>query len=139
LVRSHPLPQAISLLTRVTRDRTNPSGYKVSSLFFSSGSPTAARNSTNSTIDIFSNADNSQCPDSCFRPVGLALDSKDRLWVSSDATGELYVLAKTSTATATASGASPTATKKGDARRNGAGFGAVVVGILSLVFAALMM
>ncbi|KUJ20631.1 soluble quino protein glucose dehydrogenase [Mollisia scopiformis] len=94
-------------------DRTNPIGYKVSSVSFSTGEPTAAKDSTNSTVDIFANKDNSQCPDGCFRPVGLAVDGKGRLWVSSDATGELYVLARTSTATATSSGASPSATKKG--------------------------
>ncbi len=30
----------------------------------------------------------------CFRPVGLTWDSKDRLWMSSDTTGEIYVLMK---------------------------------------------
>lgn len=34
----------------------------------------------------------SKCPDDCFRPVGLAWDSKGRLWFSSDSTGEIYVL-----------------------------------------------
>jgi hypothetical protein len=64
------------------------------------------------------NADNSKCPDQCFRPVGLALDSKDRVFMSSDATGEIYVLAKivasatTTSASTTGTGASPTATKK---------------------------
>lgn len=59
------------------------------------------------------NADNSKCPDSCFRPVGLALDSKGRVFMSSDSTGEIYVLAKTGASpTTTSSSASPTATKK---------------------------
>ena len=59
------------------------------------------------------NADNSKCPDQCFRPVGLAIDSKDRVFMSSDSTGEIYVLAKTgASATTTSTGASPTATKK---------------------------
>lgn len=127
------------MLTKVFRDRTNPVGYKVSSLVFSAGSPTAAQNSTNSTIDIFANADNSKCPDNCFRPVGLALDGKDRLWVSSDSTGELYVLARTSVSTVTDSGASPTATTKGAAGRHGVGVGLVVAGVLSVGFAVLMM
>jgi hypothetical protein len=64
------------------------------------------------------NADTSKCPNQCFRPVGLALDSKDRVFMSSDATGEIYVLAKTvasattTSATTTGTGSSPTATKK---------------------------
>lgn len=43
---------------------------------------------------ILSNKDLTQCPSKCFRPVGLAWDSKDRLWFSSDSTGELLVLLK---------------------------------------------
>lgn len=43
------------------------------------------------------NADNSNCPGKCFRPVGLALDSgaqggKNRLFMTSDATGEIFVV-----------------------------------------------
>lgn len=45
---------------------------------------------------ILRNPDLSNCPDNCFRPVGLAWDSKDRLWFSSDSTGELFVLARDS-------------------------------------------
>jgi len=52
-----------------------------------------------------SNPDVSKCPDKCFRPVGLALDTKGRLWVTSDTTGEIYVLVKqTGTPTSSASG-----------------------------------
>ncbi|KAF8867310.1 glucose sorbosone dehydrogenase [Acephala macrosclerotiorum] len=121
-------------------DRTNPIGYKVSSLLFSSGFPLAPQSSTNSTTDIFANADNSACPNNCFRPVGLAIDGKERLWVSSDATGELYVLARTgvATATATASGATPNSTKKGAVGRveaDGMGMWAVV-GLLGAVVVA---
>ncbi|TVY33621.1 L-sorbosone dehydrogenase [Lachnellula subtilissima] len=82
-------------------DRDNPTGYKVSSIAFSNGSPVASPDSTNSLTDIMTNPDNSKCPDNCFRPVGLALDSLGRLFMSSDATGEIYVLVKTSTATPT--------------------------------------
>jgi TrAA12-like len=58
------------------------------------------------------NADDSKCPDQCFRPVGLALDSKGRVFMSSDSTGEIYVLAKTgASATTTSGGASPSPTK----------------------------
>jgi hypothetical protein len=84
-------------------------GYKVSSVAFSAGSPVAAADSTTALTDIMSNADTSKCPDDCFRPVGLALDSKGRLFMSSDATGEIYVLARTSTATATTT-SSPSST-----------------------------
>jgi hypothetical protein len=52
-----------------------------------------------------SNPTITNCPSKCFRPVGLAWDSKGRLWMTSDSTGEIYVLQKQSgTPTATASG-----------------------------------
>lgn len=43
-------------------------------------------------MDILSTEDLSKCPDNCFRPVGLAWDSNGRLWFSSDATGEIFVM-----------------------------------------------
>ena len=92
-----------------------------------------------STTDIFANADNSQCPDNCFRPVGLDLDSQGRLFMSSDSTGEIYVLVKTAnttstsgTATSTAS-PSPSSTKKSEARVWGAGASAWWITILSVL------
>lgn len=91
-------------LTLPSRDRTDPVGYKVSSIAFNAGSPVAASDSLTATTDIFMNPDNSKCPDECFRPVGLALDAKGRIFVSSDATGELYVLTKTGASTSTSTG-----------------------------------
>ncbi|ORY61229.1 glucose sorbosone dehydrogenase [Pseudomassariella vexata] len=75
-------------------DRDNPSGYKVSSIQFANGQPVAPFTSTESTADMLSNADNSACPDSCFRPVGLAIDTLGRVYMSSDTTGEIYIMAK---------------------------------------------
>jgi len=91
-------------------NRDNPAGYKVSSIAFENGSPVANADSNTSTIDIFANADNSKCPKGCFRPVGLALDSKDRLIVSSDGTGELYVLVKRQSSSTSPSGTTPSGT-----------------------------
>ncbi len=118
-------PDRVSFAWRVDkfRDRTEPVGYKLSTIAFASGSPVAASDSLTAAVDIMANADTSKCPDQCFRPVGLALDSKDRVFMSSDATGEIYVLAKTvasatttgattTSATTSGTGASPTATKK---------------------------
>jgi hypothetical protein len=83
----------------------------------------AQSNSMTSTTDIFANADNSQCANNCFRPVGLDLDPQGRLWMSSDSTGEIYVLVKTasstgtatSTSTASSTSASASSTKKSEA------------------------
>ena len=74
------------------RDRTQPVGYKVSLVNFANGGPVAPSTSTTSYADILTNADNSKCPNACFRPVGMAFDRQGRLFVSSDASGEIYVL-----------------------------------------------
>lgn len=76
-------------------NRDDPVGYAVSSVSFTDGQPTAPQNSTNAATSILRNADLSNCPDECFRPVGLAWDSNDRLFFSSDSTGEIFVLVRT--------------------------------------------
>ena len=99
-------------------DRTNPVGYKVAVVPFENGKPVAASDNNTAATDIFTNVDNSRCPTNCFRPAGLAFDSQGRLFVSSDASGEIYVVVKdqtangtsTSTSTGTASIASATVT-----------------------------
>lgn len=93
-------------------DRAGPVGYKLSTISFANGQPLAASDSTNATADILSNADLSQCPDGCFRPVGLAWDRQRRLFMSSDATGEVYVLQQ---AEVTAMGTTPTSSASGTA------------------------
>ncbi|KAF1835514.1 soluble quino protein glucose dehydrogenase [Decorospora gaudefroyi] len=76
-------------------NREVPIGYKLSLVEFdSNGSPTAPENSTDAATDIVANPDLSECPGSCFRPVGLAWDSQGRLFMSSDSTGEIYVITK---------------------------------------------
>ncbi|KAI9800381.1 MAG: hypothetical protein M1825_004151 [Sarcosagium campestre] len=75
-------------------DRTEPAGYKVARIEFEDGSPVVPANSRSAAIDIVSNADTSACPGDCFRPVGLAFDSKGRLFMSSDSTGEIWVIEK---------------------------------------------
>ncbi|KAG9230707.1 hypothetical protein BJ875DRAFT_471416 [Amylocarpus encephaloides] len=98
-------------------NRDDPSGYTISSIPFSKGSPTAPANSSNSSRVIMANPENSRCPNACFRPVGLALDGAGRIFFTSDSTGELWVMAKTSgdtpTPSTTTSGtASPSATRE---------------------------
>lgn len=74
------------------RDRSQPVGYKVSLIDFVNGEPVAPSTSNTSYTDILTNADNSKCPGACFRPVGMTFDRHGRLFVSSDASGEIYVL-----------------------------------------------
>jgi len=80
--------------SRGSWNREQPDGYRVFALAFENGGPTEPANSTEAILPVFSNEDNSGCPDGCFRPVGLAWDSKGRLFVSADASGEIYVITK---------------------------------------------
>jgi len=73
-------------------NRDEPVGYKLSVVSFANGEPVAPADSTEAAVDILSNADNSRCPGNCFRPAGLAIDGQGRVYMSSDATGEIYVL-----------------------------------------------
>ena len=113
-----------------SRDRSPPVGYKISAVQFdpNTGSPLAPTNSTTAAIDIVANQNITVCPNACFRPVGLAWDSQGRLFFSSDATGEIYVVARTngtvaaSTPSAVASnaGTSGTATSTASGTSGGA-------------------
>ncbi|GAB1315408.1 hypothetical protein MFIFM68171_05618 [Madurella fahalii] len=78
-------------------DRSSPVGYRVASLAFNadSGEPVAPADSHDALTDIITNPDLTVCPENCFRPAGLALDHADRLWMTSDSTGEIYVLQQT--------------------------------------------
>ena len=103
---------------------------------FQNGEPVAAPNNNTATTDIFSNADNSKCPQNCFRPVGIAFDSQGRLYVSSDATGEIYVVQKNQAspgARGTSTSSSPSATsssKSGAEKSTRHSFGALIIALV---------
>ncbi|KAK0118247.1 hypothetical protein ONS95_012548 [Cadophora gregata] len=83
-------------------NRSPTTGYKVVAVPFTraddgSYKPTAPSNSATGYVDIWSNADMTSCgATSCFRPVGIAFDASERMYVTSDATaeGELWILGK---------------------------------------------
>ncbi|KAF7196403.1 L-sorbosone dehydrogenase [Pseudocercospora fuligena] len=75
-------------------NRDDPVGYKLSVVEFADGEPTENSSSTVAAKDIMSNQDLSACPSGCFRPVGLAWDQQGRLFMSSDSTGEIYVITR---------------------------------------------
>ncbi|KAG9847649.1 soluble quino protein glucose dehydrogenase, partial [Aureobasidium melanogenum] len=80
----------------------NPVGYKLSVVNFTdSGEPVDALTSKTAAADIFGNANNSVCPNDCFRPVAMALDSRGRIFLSSDATGEIYLVTRDESAAGT--------------------------------------
>ncbi|KAM7208371.1 Soluble quinoprotein glucose/sorbosone dehydrogenase [Naviculisporaceae sp. PSN 640] len=85
-------------------NKKSPAGYRISAVPFdpSTGQPKASAQQSHDAsamIDIMTNPDNTVCPGDCFRPAGLAFDSAGRLWMSSDTTGEIFVLQKTDTDT----------------------------------------
>ncbi|KAI0416509.1 soluble quino protein glucose dehydrogenase [Xylaria grammica] len=81
-------------------NRQPPTGYKVIAVPFAQGpdgsyAPTAASWSTRGSIDVFYPPDETQCSSStCIRPVGLAFDAAGRLYVTSDASGEVFFLSQ---------------------------------------------
>lgn len=116
-----------------SRDRDEPVGYKVSTVAFGGGAPVDQPNSTTSLTDIFTNANNSVCPSQCFRPVGLALDQQGRLFVSSDATGELYVLVHTGNSSTSNSSGNSTGNQKSTGSHSTSMNGAVVWSVAALL------
>ncbi|KAH8886987.1 soluble quino protein glucose dehydrogenase [Thozetella sp. PMI_491] len=74
-------------------DRSPPDGYRVVKVNFGKdGQPIQSLTSTTAAIPVMENPNLNVCPGSCFRPVGLLFDAKRRLYVSSDSTGEIYVI-----------------------------------------------
>ncbi|OIW26202.1 soluble quino protein glucose dehydrogenase [Coniochaeta ligniaria NRRL 30616] len=73
-------------------DRNPPDGYRVMRVDFNNGQPVADRTSKTAQIPVMENSNTGACPNSCFRPVGLAFDNKGRLYMSSDSSGEIYVI-----------------------------------------------
>ncbi|KAI0467751.1 soluble quino protein glucose dehydrogenase [Xylaria cf. heliscus] len=81
-------------------NREPPTGYKVIAVPFTQGpdgsyAPEAASWSIRGSIDVFYPQDETQCSSStCIRPVGLVFDAVGRLYVTSDASGELFLLSQ---------------------------------------------
>lgn len=75
----------------------------LASVAFADGQPTDPSTSTTALRRMLSNADLGACPDACFRPVGLAVDhgAGGRVFMSSDATGDIWVLAPADFSTGT--------------------------------------
>lgn len=94
-------------------DRTDPVGYKLSLVQFENGEPVDPSTSTTAAVDILANQNLSACPDNCFRPVGLAFDSQGRVFMSSDASGEIYMITRTSAENNTTPSGLPTTSASG--------------------------
>ena len=83
----------------------DPVGYKLSLVDFTdAGEPVDQATSKTAATDIFGNEDDSICPGDCLRPVAMALDNQGRIFLSSDSTGEIYLVTRDSAATGTPAG-----------------------------------
>ena len=116
-------------------------GYKVSVIPFSNGEPVAPSTSNTGYDDIMANHDVTTCyTDTCFRPVGLAWDSHGRLFMSSDVTGEIYAIERTSgspvnsaNATGTGTGSATSSTPTGASSATSYSALAVLFGIIAFM------
>ncbi|EHA52621.1 hypothetical protein MGG_04936 [Pyricularia oryzae 70-15] len=75
-------------------NRNPADGYRVMRVDFdpATGQPKESATSKTASIPVMENTNVGACPGACFRPVGLAFDAKGRLYVSSDSSGEIYVI-----------------------------------------------
>ncbi|CVL08746.1 related to L-sorbosone dehydrogenase [Fusarium mangiferae] len=73
-------------------NRNPGDGYRLSKVDFANGEPVPESDDPKAEVPLMWNTDNTKCPSGCFRPAGLAFDKSGRLFLTSDSTGELYVL-----------------------------------------------
>lgn len=75
-------------------NRDVPVGYSLGMVRFDAGSgePTEGRESREAVVQVLGNGEVRGCPEGCFRPVGVAVDGEGRVFMTSDATGEVFVV-----------------------------------------------
>lgn len=76
----------------LSRNRQPPNGYRLSRVSFANRMPIKDAHAGDTEEMLMWNADNSDCRNNCFRPAGIALDKKNRVFMTSDATGELFLV-----------------------------------------------
>ncbi|TDZ61059.1 L-sorbosone dehydrogenase [Colletotrichum trifolii] len=92
-IKFHPDGRSAYISFHGSWNRQPPDGYRLSKVDFGAdGQPKAASNSRSAEVGVMWNSNSTACPGSCFRPVGLAWDSKGRLFMASDSSNELFVV-----------------------------------------------
>lgn len=116
--------------------RDDAIGYKLSVVQFANGEPVEPSNSTTAAVDIVANEDVSACPEDCMRPVAMAFDRQGRMFMSSDSSGEIYMVTRTpeeNGATSSGSGSptsSPSATETPASAGNSYGAPSFLLGVM---------
>lgn len=139
--------------TQLTAKLTISPGYKLTYVQFdeSIGEPIEPATSKIAAIDVLGAEDINTCPFGCVRPVGLAWDSKGRLFMSSDTTGEIYAILRadgkstnsftnsTGMSSGTSSGQGSTGTGTGSSSSSTSGASIAEIGLGVVVMAVLAM
>lgn len=74
-------------------DSAAPVGYKLGAVAFgANGMPLEMATSMTAVKDVMTNPDISKCPGACFRPAGLLIGAAGQVYMTSDATGEIWVV-----------------------------------------------
>lgn len=75
-------------------NRDEAVGYNLGMVRFDAGSgePTEGRESREGVVEVLGNGEVKGCPEGCFRPVGVAVDGEGRVFMTSDSTGEVFVV-----------------------------------------------
>ncbi|KAF2665863.1 soluble quino protein glucose dehydrogenase [Microthyrium microscopicum] len=86
------------MTSRGSWNKNTPDGYQLFAIDFKDGQPTHPATSKSAAIAILENRNvGSACKgfvSGCFRPTGVAIDAKGRIYMASDGTGEIYVIGK---------------------------------------------
>ncbi|KAK1230156.1 hypothetical protein PQX77_006750 [Marasmius sp. AFHP31] len=91
-IKIHPNGTSAYISFHGSWNRQPGDGYRLSRVDFTGGQPTQPSTSSTAEVRIMTNQNNAACPNGCFRPVGLAWDTKGRLFMTSDNTGEVFVI-----------------------------------------------
>jgi glucose/arabinose dehydrogenase len=118
-------------------NREQPTGYSLVVVEFANGNPVEPSTSTTAARSVLFMEDASPCnggDGTCLRPVGLAWDAQGRLFMTSDGTGELWVVTRTDGSPTSGAGSNATGTipeERGTETSSGSGSG--VTGSASLM------